>query len=906
MKHGLNLLLPLICLVSDFSIGSAQKINQFNAGNLELIYFGKRYSYLVPHVAATFNNAMSFHGALWNYRSSKTQVILNDFSDFGHGGAIVMPFNQVFLGLEPYSFAFSIIPSNERFQWLFNHELTHVAMAENATGQDERWRKLLSGKVRRNEKWPLTAVWSLMTVPRWYAPRWFHEGIACFMETWMSGGLGRAMGTYDEMYFRSIVSEKLPIYSLVGLETEGTVIDFQVGANAYLYGSRFVTYLADQYGIDRLKTFYTRSEDSKPFFASQFKKTYYVPVRKEWEKWIAWENNFQQKNIDDIRKYPLTSFSPITSKSLGNVSRFGYNHITGKIYAAINYPGIISQIAEIDKKDGSIRKLSTLDSPSLYYSTHLAYDPDGNKIFISEQNNNFRSLVQIDAKTGKKKTLIRFSRTGDFVFNHIDKSIWGIKHDNGYAVLVKIPYPYDKTVPMFTVNFGKAIFDPDISHDGKLLSASLSGVGGEQSLILFNLEKLESGIKSYSTVYQLEDNTLTQFKFSKDDKYLIGTSYFTGISNIWRVEIETGKFELLSNTETGFFMPVQISEDSLIVLKFTRDGMIPGVIPVRVINDANSIEYLGNRVHQKNPEVEKWSLPPAKESLDSASIREGVYHVFKNMRLANAYPDIAGFKSTVAAGFRLNWLDPLGISDLNLFLAGSPWSNYKGKQKLHVQLDWKYWNWNLIASYNKTDFYDLFGPTRRSRAGYTVGLTYSRTYSLRSPFKVNYDAGIYTYGDLEVIPQYQNVTTPVRNFQAASASFGISKVRKTLGGVDDEKGYRWEVSNTTYLAQKKLYPSVVSEQSAGFLLPGLRNTSFWIRNSIGQSLGDPSSALSKFYFGGFRNNYVDWQPSEQYRELTAFAGLEIDEIPARNFIKTMGELNLKPLRLRNVQFWYTV
>jgi hypothetical protein len=900
MKHGINLLLTFIFWVSVLFNSSAQKINQFKTENLELIYFGKRYSYLVPHAAATFNNAMSFHEALWNYKSSKTQVILNDFSDFGHGGAIVMPFNQVFLGLEPYSFAFSIIPSNERFQWLFNHELTHVAMAEKATERDERWRALLSGKVRRNEKWPLTALWSYLTVPRWYAPRWFHEGIACFMETWMSGGLGRAMGNYDEMYFRSIVAEKLPIYSLVGLETEGTVIDFQVGANAYLYGTRFVTYLADQYGIDKLKAFYTRSDDSRSFFASQFKKTYNVPIRKEWNKWIEWENNFQQKNIDEVSKYPLTSFSPITSKSLGNVSRFGYNPLTGKMYAAINHPGIISQIAEIDRKDGSIRKLCTLDSPSLYYSTHLAYDPGDEKIFISEQNNNFRSLVQIDAKSGKKKAKIRFSRTGDLVFNPLDKSIWGVKHDNGYAVLVKIPYPYDKILPMFTVEFGKAIFDPDISHDGKLLSASLSGVKGEQSLILFNLEQLESGKKSYNTVYQLEDNTLTQFKFSNDDKYLIGTSYYTGVSNIWRLEIETEKFELLSNSETGFFMPVQIGSDSLIVLKFTRDGMIPGIIPMKVINDANSIEFLGNRVHQKNPEVEKWSLPAAKQNPDTASFREGDYHIFRNMRLANAYPDIAGFKKTVAAGLRLNWLDPLGISDLNLFLAGSPWSDYKGKQKLHVQLDWKYWNWNLLASYNKTDFYDLFGPTLRSRAGYTLGLTYSRTYSLRSPFKVNYDAGIYTYGDLEVIPQYQNVTTPVRNFQAASASFGVAKVRKTLGGVDDEKGYRWEVSSTSYLAQKKFYPSVVSEQSAGFLLPGLRNTSFWIRNSIGQSFGDSSSALSKFYFGGFRNNYVDWQPSEQYRELTAFAGSKIDEIPARNFLKTMGELNLKPLRLRNV------
>ena len=80
----------------------------------------------------------------------------------------------------------------------------------------------------------------------------------------------------------------------------------------------------------------------------------------------------------------------------------------------------------------------------------------------------------------------------------------------------------------------------------------------------------------------------------------------------------------------------------------------------------------------------------------------------------------------------------------------------------------------------------------------------------------------------------------------------------------------------------------------------MKNTSFWIRNSIGQSLGSRQSGLSYFYFGGFRNNYVDWQPSEQYRKTLAFPGAEIDEIQAYNYIKTMGELNLRPLRLRNV------
>jgi hypothetical protein len=68
------------------------------------------------------------------------------------------------------------------------------------------------------------------------------------METWMAGGLGRAMGGWDEMVFRTMVRDDAYIYDVVGLESEGTSADFQTGANSYLYGTRFMTWLCYTYG----------------------------------------------------------------------------------------------------------------------------------------------------------------------------------------------------------------------------------------------------------------------------------------------------------------------------------------------------------------------------------------------------------------------------------------------------------------------------------------------------------------------------------------------------------------------------------------------------------------------------------------------------------------------------------
>jgi hypothetical protein len=900
-RRGFTLLMLL--LAGYLQPLSGQRIHRFGTSEMELIYFGKRYSYLMPHVARTFHNALDFHKVHWDYPHRATYVMLSDFEDDGHGGAIVMPVNMVVLGISPFNYAFNIVPSSERFQWLFNHELTHITLADKANKRDLFWRKMMMGKVLKDEKMPVSAVWSYLTTPRWYAPRWYHEGIACYIETWTSGGLGRALGPYDEMYFRSIVNEGERLYSPVGLETEGTTIDFQVGTNAYLYGTRFVTYLSQKYGEEKLKAFYSRTDESSAFYGKQFRKVYGKTVREVWAEWVDFERSFQSRNLESIRAYPQNAFRPVTDAPLGSVSTVGFDASENTIYAAINHPGAVSQIVAIDIRTGRTRKVADVNSPMLYSVTFLAFDAEQKQIFISEQNTKYRSLVQIDVATGKRKTLIKYSRTGNLAFNPVDRSLWGVQHDNGYARLVKIPAPYNKTIPMYAADFGKSMLDLDVSGDGSRLSATLTGVRGEQSLIMFDLAELEAGVKSFKTVYQLEDNTLSQFRFSPDGRYLIGASYYTGVSNIWRIGLEDQSFELLSNDENGLFAPLHVSADSLFVLKFHRDGMQPGVIPVQVFEDANPIEFMGNLAIRKNPVLKDYSLAPASHiNIDSLQTSEAPYYPLRNMSLVNAYPDVSGYKQSIVLGYRINWSDRTGLSSMSLFLGGSPWSDHPDRQKFHGQFRWNYWYWSFHANMNQTDFYDLFGPTRRSRAGYSLGVSYRKNHNLQSPFKRYYGFAINHFGDMEVLPQFQDVASPMRNLQDIRIEAGISKLRRTLGAVEDEKGYRWDVTGHSYLAGNSVYPSLVSEQHFGWLVPGIRNTSFWIRSSAGHAFGAKESPFSRFYFGGFRNNFVDCQPVDQYRGVLAFPGAEIDAVSAGSFVKIMEELNLKPIRIRDAGF----
>ena len=151
----------------------------------------------------------------------------------------------------------------------------HIVMGDETAPRDAMFRKIFFGKIMPNTDDPISIPFSFLGSPRVYSPRWFHEGAAVFMETWLGGGFGRALGGYDEMMFRAMVRDHRYIYDLVGLESEGTSADFQVGANSYLYGTRFMNYLASPVRSRRsLPHGSSAPTQGDAYFESQFRKVY--------------------------------------------------------------------------------------------------------------------------------------------------------------------------------------------------------------------------------------------------------------------------------------------------------------------------------------------------------------------------------------------------------------------------------------------------------------------------------------------------------------------------------------------------------------------------------------------------------------------------------------------------------
>jgi hypothetical protein len=880
---------------------AGSQIYKIETGNLELIYYSRAQDYLIPHTIRCFENSLAFHSRLFNYEpSEKIVVVLQDFTDHGGAGASAVPDNGVSINIAPFSYVYETRPANERMNWVLNHELVHVLAGDKASGSDEFFRAIFFGKVQVDAADPLSMFYSYLTSPRWYAPRWYHEGIAVFMETWMAGGLGRALGPFDEMFFRTMIRDSAYIYNMVGLVSEGTAADFQVGAVAYLYGTRFFSYLALQYGPMKLLDWVSRTGGTKGYFATQFTKVYGVSPKREWNRWIEWEHAWQDSNLASIRRNPVTGFRPIAKRPLGSVSRAAYDSTSDKLYTAVLYPGEMAHLAEIDMATGETRKVCNIQGPALYYVTSLAYDISSGTAFFTEGNNAWRDLVAVDVESGDKETLIKDLRMGSLAFNGADRSVWGVRHFNGISTLTRVEYPYDDWDQVHSFPYGTDIFDLDISPDGSLLTCALTHVDGTQHLIKMQVDSLLAGNAGHDVIFDFEVSSPANFVFTPDGKYIYGSSYYTGVSNIYRYNLEAEDMEIISNCETGFFRPTPVSGDSLAVFRYTSEGFVPVLISTGPIDRVSAVKYLGQEVVEEHPVLKDWIVTPVERAEgDTAAATRGEYHVVRGMRLSSMYPILQGYKDYASVGLRFNISDKLGMAKLKVTGAYSPTHLLDEKERVHLGLQFDYWGWRIGATYNHADFYDLFGPTKTSRKGYSWGLAYRRTLQYSPPKTADVRVFVAGFGDLETMPRYQNVLATYDKFISFGLSLGQRNMKSTLGSVDYEQGYSWEVNSVNNYVSHEIVPRVYGALGLGFPLP-LDHAPVWLWSSAGYSWGNSDDSFANFYFGGFGNNWVDYQSVKRYRQHYAFPGVEINEIGGTNYCRLMVEWILPPLRFKRI------
>jgi hypothetical protein len=898
-RPGLRAFFPALLFLLFPACGAAQFFAR-ETPHMRVIYYDRAHEYIVPHLMRSFENSFAFHCAFFGYSpEEKITILLEDFDDYGYAGATALPFNFLRLGIEPYKYVFDTSPSNERFTWVMNHELTHIVASDKAAGRDRFFRGLFLGKVSPVAEQPLSMLYSYLTNPRKYSPRWYHEGIAVFMETWMSGAIGRTMSGYDEMVFRAKIRDGSYLYDVVGLESEGTTIDFQIGANSYLYGARFVSYLVMTYGPEKIIAWVNRTPDSRAYFASQFEEVFGRGLDEEWERWLAFERHWQMTNLDSIRSHPVTPLRPLSRAALGSVSQAYYDPARGKVFVAVNYPGQLSHIAALDLRTGELEKICDVYGAALYYVTSLAYDPDSGTIFYTTNNSrDWRHLYAVNVDERTPRRLLTYLRAGDLAFDRSDRSLWGIRHHNGFSSVVWIPHPYETWYELVTFQYGKDLFDIAIAPDGKEVIGSFIDVTGKQTLMGFDIAGLKKGKATPQVLLEFDNNTFPEsFVFSPDGRSLYGTSYYSGVSNVFRLDRETKKLDVVTNAETGLFRPVPLSNDSLLVFQYTGEGFLPSRIGIRE-HDVSAIAYLGQEIVERYPVVKTWMAgSPRGVNIDSLTTYAGEYGA--SLRVQSLIPILEGYKDVVGIGARLSLSDPMQMQSLGLTASWSPNGGLAPEERLHAAATYHRFQWDLSAAYNQADFYDLFGPRKTSRKGYSLAVQFREYLMYERPRSLELTLSAAGYGGLERLPDYQNVASSFEQYVTLRGRLEYLDLRRSLGAVENEEGWLGRVASVNNVIPGAFIPLLAANLDYGFLLP-IDHSSLWLRSSAGHSFGKRTEPFANFYFGGFRNNYVDWQDEHRYRESLSFPGLPIDAIEARNYAKGTVEWTLPPFRFRRL------
>jgi len=873
---------------------------------LRIVYFDPNENHLVPHATQGFLNGLATHERLFDYvPDGRISVLLQDFSDRANATAIPAPRNRIFLDIAPSNEPYETVSAAEWFAWTAVHELTHIVDNDAASPADARFRRLFHGKVEVDGAHPETLLYNYLTVPRLTAPRWYQEGSAVFMETWMSGGVGRAQGGYDEMVFRAMVQENARFYDPLGLVSKGTEIDFKTGANAYLYGTRFMDYLGLNYGPQKLLAWWRRDADSRRYYAHDFQRVFGLPLDESWRQWIDWEHRFQRQNLLAVREHPVTEYRDLTKKDLGAVSRTYLSADGTKLFAAVKYPGQLAHIASIGRSDGRVTEIKEVKGASGYTVTSLAYDAASETLFYTTNNNTHRNLEALDLRSGKSRMLLKAARIGDIVYNPTDRSLWGLRLNNGFVILVRIPFPYKEWQTLYVFPRGERAFDLDLSPDGSLASVSVSGAGlrpGSPQVTQVRVLRTDALAKGDATplhIFTMGAVVPEGFVFSKDGRYLYGSSYFTGVSNIYRYELATERLAAVSNADVGFFRPLPLDESQLIVVRYAARGFVPTLIEARPTEDLSAVTFLGEQVASKYPEVQGWvAAIPSTMPYESQILRKGPYRPIRELSLESLFPVVEGYKNAVGLGASARFSDPMGYDSLGLDTSYSPDSRLPVKQRLHVAAGVHHTRWTAGAAWNGADFYDLFGPTKRSLAGYNGYLGYDLPLVFDPPQAMDFVVKVAYYGGLDTLPGYQNVTSPSKNLFTADAGFVATDTRASPGAVDVETGHSWTINAHANGAAGDLIPSLTGTFDVGFPLP-LNHSSIWLRSGASLSTGARANPLANSYLGGFGNNYVDSGGNggvQRYRELLSMPGFRLDALNGKSLVKSTLEWCLPPLR----------
>ena len=870
------------------------------------IIYRDSHSHLVNHLLSSAENSLAQLQKLFNYNPDD-KIIINtyDVSDYGFGATTTIPENYIRIEIEPLEPGYEIVPYSERFQWLLSHELVHIVVNDMASNFESSIRRV-TGKVNPDKNQPLTVFYSLLTNHNRYTPRWYQEAIAVFIETWFSGGYGRILGNFDEMYFRTLVNSNEKFPGVTEIENVTSHESILLENILYLYGTRFIAHLTNKYGTQKLYDWFSLQPDEfYPGLESKFEKIYGLNFNDAWDNFVSDEKEFQRSNISLIKKYPLTEFQKLSDNSFGWVTHTTYDSKSNSLIFGYHRKGKLAEIQKFNLVNRESDFITTLPTPSLIQVASVAYDESYKKLFYTTNNNQlYRDVWEYDLNTNREKLLFKDSRIGQLTISQTTHELWGIQHMSGKAILIRSKYPYSELQSLSVFNVGDEFSDLSINRKGNLLAAVLHRTNGQQSIIVSDITGLEKG-NSFQFKTITSNGSPENPSWSIDGKYLYWNAYTNGVSNIYRYDFNTEKIISLTNTICGVFKPIEVSPDSIVAMEFSISGFTPVKFVISEADKLPAINYFGQKILDKSPELYDLNLKPAAEVIDKNTFtEEKLYNSISDLSVKTFIPTVSGFQTRVVLGLFTQINDPLLNHDLVIEAGISPFKETTNDIKFHFRLKYSYHQKFILGiEQNAPDFFDLFNKRKRGMLGGRYSVGYNHYWIFDNPLKVKQNTEISFYRGIKFI---NDNTTEVSqpDYAILKSEIEIRDLRKTIGSIDWESGDLFRFSVLGYGSNPddpQFSGQLMGEWDKYFIFLIPHNV-LHLKAATGYHIVNKNVPETMFFFGGFGNREIENEQVKQFEKMFRFPGVPIYSITSDKFFKVMLENSFPPIRIPNLSF----
>ena len=543
------LIIFFILIINTINISAQQNPSGINwksidTGTYEII-FPEEITPLGQRVA----NLM-VHYEKYNYASIKTKprkipiVLINNYAE-PNGFVSFAPF---------YSHWFTTPSSFDSIEWykgLAIHEGRHMVQQNKLKdGPGETIWRVLFGETGTG----------LLSV--FYVPAWFFEGDSVVMETALTKG-GRGRSPYFDLFQRAIeLSDKRETYYETYLGSYDSLSPYP---DHYRLGYLLCSYVRNHYGNEVWDKVLSRT--GRYFFWYTFGSS----LRRETGLTI---DQLYSSALDEHRELWIKQQKDLKITEAGIHSPEQNEVWDSYLFPSINEENELTAIRFTGSKKISLIKLDSNKKPEVI--TQLPYEAASS--FLSNERNfstggnfalwkesvpdprwgyrSYSDLKLLDMKTGKTEFITDYKKYIASAISSDGKIAAGIEYgtDLKYYLSVIDTSTKQETFREEIKDKGY-LFDPAISPDGKNIALAALADNGN-AILLYNLDSR----KIRTIVGYTHDERLRAPSFY--DNYLIYDSDFSGIDNIYAVDIKTGKRFQITSRPLGAYFP-SVANDNL-------------------------------------------------------------------------------------------------------------------------------------------------------------------------------------------------------------------------------------------------------------------------------------------------------------------------------------------------------